>query len=122
MVDVVEGGASDLFPKSTRRFRMESLTLLHFVHGSLSSGRELAQFVSYHFFIDRHWNEALSIVDVEGKTHEFRQDHGTSRPSLNLDLGFGSCFLELTRFDDLLQQRVVDKGSLPDRSGHDGLE
>ena len=99
MVDVgVEWGQAASFPNAPG-----PLTLLHLVHGSLSSWRELTQFMSYHFFIDRHWNEALSVVDIEGKTHEFRQDHGTSRPSLNLELGFGSCLLELTRFDDLLQ-------------------
>ena len=93
-------------------------TLLLLVHWRLSSGRELTQFMSYHFFVHRHRNETLTIVYAEGKTHEFRQDHGTSRPGLNLDLRFGSCLLELTRLMNLLQQRIVHKGSLPDRSGH----
>src|SRR5690606_13915634 len=75
---------------------------------------EFAELVADHVLVDEHRNVVLAIVDGDGESHHFRQDHGTARPGLDRLLGAGRKLL-------LLDEVVIDERAFLEGTRHGRL-
>src|SRR5262249_59319345 len=87
---------------STLRFAVRRMAVEH------SRRRELAKFVTNHFFGHQHRNMFLSVVDAESQPDELRQDGRAPAPDPDhlVAARRARCFR-------LLEQIAVDKRTFP---------
>src|SRR6185312_9368283 len=75
--------------------------------------REFAELVTDHFLGDHYWNVLLPVIDTEVETDELRQDGRAAAPDAD-HLVTARC----ARGFRLAQQKAVDEGAFPYRTGH----
>src|SRR6478752_3332398 len=72
---------------------------------------KFAELVADHVLVDQHGNVDFAVVDGDGETHHFREDHGTARPGLDR-------LLAARRGLHLLDEVVVDEWAFLEGTCH----